>query len=257
MGHKIAELTFEISDLNLDHIALVYGDDRIPAVSEAYARMSKSTAQWLPEGYHLIEKNAYSNAPDSDLELLLKTDKELQMVWMPVLIPDKIDRQGDIITSQEIEKTRIRFMENYKHGRVNGIGGISGNHEEFKKDFGTIVDSFIDYQGNFFDKVGKSIKNAWVVGFKLNEEMWSLYKSGQIKGCSIGGLGKRKKIKKNILVKSSLNELVDLANRISSSPEFSLKEIKREMLILNSLVQSFKNNIKEFLPLKKEEGGGY
>jgi len=240
MSNKKAELTFEISDLNLDHIALVYGDERLPAVQGAYARMSKSTARWLPEGYHLIEKNAYSNAPDSDLELLLKTDKELQMVWMPVLIPDKIDRQGDVITAQEIEKTRIRFMENYKHGRINGVGGIAGNHEEFKKDFGTIVDSFIDYQGNFFNRVGKSIKNAWVVGFKLNEEMWSLHKSGQLKGCSIGGLGKRNEIKKSHGSQVGLSNLFELTCQMTQHSKKSCRSLNSELEKLTKLVQNVK-----------------
>lgn len=195
MSDKKENKVYVISDLNLDHIALVTG---MPAVEEAFVRMTKSHNKWIPENYEIVEKSCMdylcSNGVNTHSKIS-KSSTEHKIAWFTILVPNKVDRQGDIIYTEEIEKTRIRFMENYKAGILKGIGGLSKDHVEFTKNYGTIIDSFVDYNGSFFadsrSENNHSIANAWVLGIKLSDEIWAMYKQGAIQGVSIGGVGKR------------------------------------------------------------------
>ena len=110
----------------------------------------------------------------------IKKEEEKKLVYGVVLEPDSIDLQGDVISSEEIERSAHNYMINsrmigYRHNSVADA---------------RVVESYIY---NYDD--GDIKKGSWVIVVKIfNDELWEKVKNSEINGFSIGGYGNRVKI---------------------------------------------------------------
>ncbi len=111
-------------------------------------------------------------------------DDDRHLVYGIVMEPDEVDTQGDITSSEEIEKAAHRFME---RSRVMGKG-----HKDVAK--AMPVESYI--APTAFDLGGQQVKaGSWVMASKvLDDELWEAIKGGDFTGFSIGAYTRRVEI---------------------------------------------------------------
>lgn len=125
---------------------------------------------------------------DTDQHLAFGYASVVSIGGVPVL-----DRQGDIISQQEIEKAAYDYVRNSRkggdmHRRVPGMFGDDQPHH-----VSDLVESFVITD----EKVAKmglpdDTPRGWWVGFKVHDEdTWQLVKKGERTGFSIHGVGRR------------------------------------------------------------------
>lgn len=196
------ERLYEISDLDIIEITLT----KSPAIPEASFLLAKSSVK-KSRDKQLFLKSYYKGQSANSMMPFIKADIGEQILWAYVLIPDKADLQGDSISKEEIKKARNRFMKNLSEGNIKK-SAVGWEHQKWDKTFGYPVESFIDYDGKYFDN---GIPGAWAVGIKLGDEMWERYLSGNIKGFSIGGFYRKQQIEKN---KSQLSKCLNISKKL-------------------------------------------
>lgn len=104
-------------------------------------------------------------------------------VWGPVLIPETVDKQGDIISAEEIEEAAHGFLED------SGRPGLLHRVMLGSRD-ATIVESGLLRAPYKVSKDQTLPVGTWVLGMNVyNEKVRKLIISGKLKGYSIGGQG--------------------------------------------------------------------
>lgn len=97
-----------------------------------------------------------------------------------VYTPFKKDLQGDFMTPEDIEYFAHNFMKNYRN--------IDHEHN-FKEGFGEVVEGYVfDMDAELNGK--KILKNSFLIGIEVNEEVFAMVKSGEITGVSLAGKSK-------------------------------------------------------------------
>ncbi len=115
------------------------------------------------------------------LPLLKSLDDAKRLITGVVLEPEIIDAQGDIISSEEIEKACFDFMlQSQQVGLQHQfIGPVSVVENWIAKS-----DCFLDQQ---FIKKGTWLMTVKVDDSETGNKVWALAKSGKLTGFSIGG----------------------------------------------------------------------
>ncbi len=165
---------YEIYDLSIIERSLV----KSPAVEDAKIIIMKSTE-------HDPERQSKEFAE------IVKSTKEGK-IYGYALVPDKEDKQGEVISKEEIKKAVNLFNKNLSLNMTKGTG--SGyEHMRFDSEISYPILNVYDETGDIAKAVGipsdKIIKGAWLTGDQLTEKGLELYKSGDITGWSIGGTG--------------------------------------------------------------------
>lgn len=111
----------------------------------------------------------------------MKLEDEKRLVTGVVIEPETEDTYGDVISTEEIEKAMVKFMEKGPTFRVQ--------HDDGFKPKVMIIENWIEREGrvvnNQYIKAG-----TWVMTTKvLDDEVWELIKSGKLNGYSFRGPG--------------------------------------------------------------------
>lgn len=122
-------------------------------------------------------------------QILIKgKNVDKQLFYCVVLEPETEDLEGDVISSEEIEKTA--------HGYAVESRVVGYAHK--KDSSGKIVLADADVVETFIAPVDFTIgaesikKGSWVLGVKVNDsDLWQTIVKGDFDGVSIGGLGER------------------------------------------------------------------
>lgn len=120
-------------------------------------------------------------------ELIFKLDEEKRLVWGWASVVTEggesvVDRQGDVIEVDELQRAVHKFMTDYR---------VGGNmHDELG--IGTVVESIV-LTKQVQDALGIDLgREGWFVGLKVdNDAVWKRVKSGELRAFSIGGSGTR------------------------------------------------------------------
>jgi uracil-DNA glycosylase family 4 len=149
---------------------------------------------------------------------IAKADEVKRIVYGVVLDPygtGQPDAHNDWTPPEEIEKTAHRYLE---QSRV-----ISLQHK--KKANAQVVESWVEpyptgdykkamrgephrvYKRKFGDDFIHS--GSWLLGVKLSEELWEMFKAGKITAFSPGGIGMRRQIRPSAFPEVSFVELVE------------------------------------------------
>ena len=116
--------------------------------------------------------------------ILSKRDAQ-QIVTGVVLVPNKVDAQGDIISPEAIERAAFDFAQRY--GKDSKIGYM---HREFGRDL-RMIESYIAPADMNLDGY-KVPKGSWVMSVKvIDKDVWSKVQRNEIRGFSIGGVAQR------------------------------------------------------------------
>ena len=113
---------------------------------------------------------------------------EERIVTGIVLQPDIVDGHGEVVSEETIKKAAYRFLADY-----NSVTRLGLQHKHFNKDI-DLLESYIVKQSMLLgNKIVK--KGSWIVTVKVNDDtIWSMIKSGQVTGFSIGGRAKARKL---------------------------------------------------------------
>lgn len=115
-----------------------------------------------------------------------KADDDEQIAYGAVLVPDRLDHQGDFLRADTIASLREEFEERVEDG--DAYGGVM--HTVFPDDDVELVE---DRQLEAAETLGgKELPTGtWVQGWQFNDDdLWQLVKDGVLGGNSIGGTAK-------------------------------------------------------------------
>lgn len=144
-----------------------------------------------------------------------------------VYAPNVDDSQGDFATREEIVKMAHDAM-------LNGVPSIDINHD-FKalpKEDARLVETFIIAKGDprfadVKDYSGKAVdtEGAWAVVIKIEKsDLRAKYLSGEWKGVSLGGTGKRVPVAKKEDIDMTKEELLKILDEREAAKEAALKK---------------------------------
>lgn len=124
---------------------------------------------------------------DKEMQII-KTDNSCNTILFVALVPMEVDRNGDIITEEEITKTAHDFVRNLSKKAVNV------DHED-DTDIASaeFVESFI---APVEIQVGLETipKWSWVVGIKFDDDTYKAVQEGDFVGISIEWKGVKEEI---------------------------------------------------------------
>lgn len=129
----------------------------------------------------------------------INEDKHQVFGWASIVQKDGepvVDMQGDYIGVEELEKAAYDYVQNSRvggamHYRVDDEGNVIEKSAPYHA--ADLIESFV-VTPEKISKMGlpDSTPVGWWVGFKVNDsEVWDMVKSGEWKGFSIHGSGRR------------------------------------------------------------------
>lgn len=117
---------------------------------------------------------------------VLKIDDAKRIVLGPVLIPDVIDLQNEIISAEEIEKAAHNFLKSL----INGNARPGQMHKDFTGDISVIESYIMPADTKINDHVVK--KGTWMLGVHIpDDKAWQKVKTGKYQGFSVGGFARK------------------------------------------------------------------
>lgn len=147
----------------------------------------KPEATSVQKSNETTTKSAVSSDANSfDIVKTYETE-DYTYVLGPVLIPEVVDQQGDIISAEEIAKTAHDFMQDSQTaGLLHKV--MLGTRDA------AVVESYVAPCDMMMkNREGDDVmitKGTWMMGTRVyNEEIRDLIKSGKLTGYSIGGKG--------------------------------------------------------------------
>jgi uncharacterized protein YndB with AHSA1/START domain len=157
---------------------------------EPAARIEITDDDGKPTG-EMVGHKLSTVSKGADLEgKILKVDDEQRLVygWASVTkVNDEyvVDRQGDVIEGDVLEKAVNKFME---HVRV-------GKTMHAVEETGKIIHS-MPITKETCDALGiRSDREGWIVAYKVyDDEVWERVKSGELRAFSIGGRAQREEV---------------------------------------------------------------
>lgn len=111
---------------------------------------------------------------------ILKKDDEKRIVYGKVLVPNKIDKQYDVIEPEEVERVAHEFLIGFQNPSLVGMvekSEMGYQHQYIGNQDLYVVESWID----------KSDGAWWLGTYVKNDDIWEGVKKGDITGYSIGG----------------------------------------------------------------------
>ena len=146
----------------------------------------------------VIVNKVSNNIMKSDLDwknlkfnaLIKNVDEEQRIVSGPVLIPEEVDKQGDIVSAVEIEKAAHDYMKNYQHINIMHNSNYKDLADELVPIESAVLKTDLDYYGT-----GEVLKKGtWILDVYVgSDKVWELIKKGDLTGYSIEGLAERVK----------------------------------------------------------------
>jgi hypothetical protein len=125
--------------------------------------------------------------PQSDIECnyeFVKADEHPDYTFIlgPVLVPEKVDKQGDIVSSEEIEKAAHGYVEDSQRpGLMHAL--ILGSRDA------KVVESYVTRDATKINGVTIA-KGTWMLGMRVYaKKLRKLIREGKLSGYSIGGKG--------------------------------------------------------------------
>lgn len=172
----------------------------------------------------------------TDVRFIEKSEEQ-QLLYGVVYEPDTEDAHGDSMTAQEIEKMAHEFVEFY--------GNIDYEHN-MRSGVGVMVESYIaptDIQ----TETGIVIKKGtWILVTRASDELWTLWKSGEVTGYSMFGIARQvskgeTKLKKFI---SAIAEAIGIKKDFSETAQAQIDRIaKSPWFIMDMLTEEYLGSV--------------
>jgi hypothetical protein len=129
---------------------------------------------------------------------VIKADDERQVLYVPALVPDTEDSQGDVVSADDIMAAAHGFMADYPlykeatgEVRMMGIGLDHADKNALPRERAYLVETWLEKTDTQY---GDELVPAgtWMIGVHVPDaEIWESAKSGERTGVSIEGIGTR------------------------------------------------------------------
>lgn len=170
-------------------------------------------------------KNADPEKTDELKYSFLSESEEEQIAYAPALVPDELDKDGDIIPKPVVRNSAHNFIQNKRVDETD-VDHESRNYDSAISERGTVVESWILKDQKDFELPNGDTKTydegVWMVGIKFtDDEVWDKIKNGELKGYSIQG--------KPIVVKSESERYLKGENNNTNMSEQESEEVQVTM----------------------------
>jgi len=110
-------------------------------------------------------------------------DTAEQKTWAPVLIPDEVDKQGDLVPFKEIERAAHEFLKQFRN--------VDTDHSLLSGK-GQPIESWTLKNAQTFTKPDSTEsreypKGTWMLGVEWSDDAWTRIEEGDLTGLSIFG----------------------------------------------------------------------
>lgn len=123
---------------------------------------------------------------------IVKANDEKQTMTGVVLQPEVTDAQGDIMSSEVIEKAAHNFLAKYNKATQLGL-----QHKYFGKYKFELYESWLAPQDITINGIFVR-QGSWVMTVRVDDkEIWQMVKDGKLTGFSIGGRARVQKLENN------------------------------------------------------------
>jgi len=135
-----------------------------------------------------LELNTEDELPGVKLPITKAVDEDLKQATFIVMVPDEVDLHGDVTTEAEVRKACHNF--NKYSMKANLFHLVETDTFEFCESYCAPSDFVL---GDKFVR-----KGTWLATIQsLDDSLWTLIKSGEINGLSIGALASVQDIENN------------------------------------------------------------
>lgn len=119
------------------------------------------------------------NNKTETVQVVKSVNEELKQATFVVMVPDEVDLHGDITSEDEVRKACHNFNKNCNQANLFHITKTATF--EFAESYCSPVDFVLN---EAFVK-----KGTWLATIQVHDdELWTLIKSGEVSGLSIGAL---------------------------------------------------------------------
>ena len=136
-------------------------------------------------------KNAESQKQNKVKYSLTDKSEELQIAYAPAMVPDELDKEGDLVPEPVVRNTAHNFIKDKRVEEADMEHETPKQSSEAINKRGTIVESWILKEDQEYELVDGTTqtyqKGVWMVGIQYNDDVWNKIKSGEINGYSIHG----------------------------------------------------------------------
>ena len=146
------------------------------------ARTDRRKAAEVERPYVFAEREDVASKA-ADVDVREQNDEgERQIAYAAVLIPNRVDKQGDVIPPYVVERAAHEYMAEYRK--------MDSDHD-LQDGAGTPVESWVLFEDQEFDLPdGGTVtypEGTWVIGKRFTDDEWERVKSGELTGFSIYG----------------------------------------------------------------------
>ena len=129
----------------------------------------------------VIVNEVYSNQVQSDLDwnslkfdaVIKNVDEDQRIVSGPVLVPEEVDKQGDVVSAVEIEKAAHDYMKNYQHINIMH----NNNYNDMAKEIVPIESAVLKVDLDYYGTGEVLKKGTWILDVYVgNDKVWDLIK---------------------------------------------------------------------------------
>lgn len=152
---------------------------------KAQSRSTQGASRSQEASRSQAEKVQLSGAPFVVNGQLLKgTDpSDERYVLGVVLVPERVDAQGDIYSHDEVRRAAHKFME--------AFGGLGLMHQMRVNDQVKVLESYLSASDQRFGEL-EIPKGTWMLAVRVqSDDLWARIKNGELTGFSIGGSARR------------------------------------------------------------------
>ena len=183
-AEETARKTYSLIDDFMGLIYRVIEDPNVVNKAQRIVALSQELESRVAGEMTSNETDAEQTEKSWNAILKAGSDDERRLAYGVVLKPDVVDAQGDVMTTDEIEKAAHAFFVN---SRIMDLQ----HREDLPSDRAVPVESYIAPQDMVVG--GRNVaKGSWVMVTHIPDEaIWTQIKKGQIMAYSIRGLGKR------------------------------------------------------------------
>jgi len=195
------------------------------------ADVSRRNASEVERPFVLAADDLASKAADVDVRAE-NSDGDRQIAYAAVLVPDEVDKQGDVVPPYVVERSAHEYLAEYRK--------MDTDHD-LEDGAGTPVESWILKDDTSFETPdGDTVEypaGTWILGKRFVDSEWKRVQSGELTGFSIYGGGEAIDVDRDVA--EGIDELKSMVKGVDSKvDDFDdrLDEVGQEVDALKSAV---------------------
>lgn len=110
---------------------------------------------------------------------IIQKSEAKQIVTGAALIPDRPDREGDVVSAENVEEMAYDYLAHHQR--------VDENHDRRPREEHEVVESYVAPAD--LELGGQTLpEGTWVVSARLGDEAWKKVEKGEYTGFSVDGM---------------------------------------------------------------------